>query len=107
MWIETEDIYKNQAERPDIFDLNYLEDLFLMKDETKRNSIGKSVCLKPKMYSVLPASHDPKTPETDVNFEKKLEEEEFKKSQGVKYWKKKHGIQKAKGVKKYMVKREL
>ncbi|CAG8707765.1 15456_t:CDS:2 [Funneliformis mosseae] len=48
------------------------------------------------MYSVLPAGHDPKTPETDADFEKELEEEEFRKSQGVKYWEKKHGIQKAK-----------
>ncbi|CAG8715959.1 16753_t:CDS:2, partial [Funneliformis mosseae] len=38
---------------------------------------------------------------------KELEEEEFRKSQGVKYWEKKHSIQKAKGVKKCVVKREL
>ncbi|CAG8647182.1 9012_t:CDS:2, partial [Funneliformis mosseae] len=38
---------------------------------------------------------------------KELEEEEFRKSQGVKYWEKKHDIQKAKGVKKCVVKREL
>ncbi|PKY62629.1 hypothetical protein RhiirA4_489430 [Rhizophagus irregularis] len=62
--------------------------------------IGESVCLKPKMYSVLPAGHDPKTPETDADFEKELEEEEYRKSQGEKKWEKKHGIQKAKGVKK-------
>ncbi|CAB4433250.1 unnamed protein product [Rhizophagus irregularis] len=63
MWIETEDIYKDRAERPDIFDLNYSGDLFLIKDKTKGDPIGKSVCLKPKMYSVLPAGHDPKTPD--------------------------------------------
>ncbi|PKK57771.1 hypothetical protein RhiirC2_797456 [Rhizophagus irregularis] len=62
MWIETEDIYKDQAEKPDIFDLNYSGDLFLIKNETKGDPIGESVCLKPKMYSVLPAGHDPKTP---------------------------------------------
>src|ERR1044071_10317986 len=60
MWIETEDIYKDRAERPDIFDLNYSGDLFLMKDKTKGNPIGESVCLRPKMY---PAGHDTKTPE--------------------------------------------
>ncbi|CAB4429019.1 unnamed protein product [Rhizophagus irregularis] len=98
MWIETEDIYKDRAERPDIFDLNYSGDLFLMKDETKMDPIGESVCLKPKMYSVLPAGHDPKTPETDADFEKELEEEEYRKSQGEKKWEKKHGIQKAKGT---------
>ncbi|PKY54851.1 hypothetical protein RhiirA4_473892 [Rhizophagus irregularis] len=32
-------------------------------DKTKGDPIGKSVCLKPKMYSVLPAGHDPKTPD--------------------------------------------
>ena len=73
MLIETEDMYKDQTERPDIFDLDYSGDLFLMKDETKGEAIWQNVVLKPKMYSVLLASHDPK---------------------------KKHGIQKAKGVKK-------
>ena len=60
-----------------------------MKDETKGKPIGESVCLKPKMYSVLPAGHDPKTPETDVDFEKELEKEEYRKSQGEKKWEKK------------------
>ena len=46
---------------------------------------------KAKMYSVLPAGHDPKTPD-DPDSENP---------------KKKHGIQKAKGVKKSVVKREL
>ncbi|PKK65417.1 hypothetical protein RhiirC2_715563 [Rhizophagus irregularis] len=91
MWIETEDIYKDRAERPDIFDLNYSGDLFLMKDETKGDPIGESVCLKPKMYSVLPAGYNPKTPDDPDSEEPK----------------KKHGIQKAKGVKKCVVKREL
>ena len=107
MWIETEDIYKDRAERPDIFDLDYSGDLFLMKDETKGDPIGEAVCLKPKMYSVLPAGHDPNTPKTDADFEKELEDEETRKSQGIKDWQKKHGMQKAKGVKKCVVKREL
>ncbi|CAG8708979.1 6381_t:CDS:2 [Funneliformis mosseae] len=76
-------------------------------DETKGNPIGESVCLKPKMYSILLARHDPKTPETDADYEKELEEEQYRKSQGEKKWEKKHGIQKAKGVKKCVVKREL
>jgi hypothetical protein len=64
MWIETEDIYKDWVERPDIFDLNYSGDLFLIKDETKGNPIGESVCLKLKMYLlVLLAGHDPQTSE--------------------------------------------
>ena len=91
MWIEIEDIYKDRAKRPDIFDLNYSGDLFLMKDEIKGNPIGKSVCLKPKMYSVFLAGHDPKTSDDPDSKDPK----------------KKHGIQKAKGVKKCMVKRKL
>ncbi|CAG8586407.1 2678_t:CDS:2 [Funneliformis mosseae] len=53
-----------------------------MKDKTKGDSIGESVCLKPKMYSVFPADHDSKTSKTDIDFEKELEEEEYRKSKG-------------------------
>ncbi|KAF0446274.1 zinc finger protein [Gigaspora margarita] len=60
-----------------------------IRDETKGISIGEMVCLRPKMYLVLPAEHDSKTPD-DPDFENP---------------KKKHRIQKAKGVKKYVVKR--
>ncbi|CAG8505769.1 17405_t:CDS:2 [Cetraspora pellucida] len=91
MWIETDDIYKDRAERPDIFDLNYSDNLFLMKDKTKGIPIGETVCLKPKMYSVLSAGHDPKTLDDPDSEDPK----------------KKHNIQKAKGVKKSVVKREL
>ncbi|CAG8834547.1 38205_t:CDS:2, partial [Gigaspora margarita] len=52
---------------------------------------SESVCLKPKMYLVLPAGHDPKTPDDPDSEDPK----------------KKHGIQKAKGIKKCIVKREL
>src|SRR6266498_2213878 len=78
--IETEDIYKDRAERLDIFDLDYSGDLFLMKDETKGIPIGETVCLKPKMYSVLSTGHDSKTFETEVDYEKELEKEEFRRS---------------------------
>ncbi|CAG8725700.1 8638_t:CDS:1, partial [Cetraspora pellucida] len=61
MWIKTENIYKDRAKRPDIFDLNYLKDLFLIKNETKGDLIGESVCLKPKMYSVLLVGYNLKT----------------------------------------------
>ncbi|CAG8557536.1 10023_t:CDS:2 [Cetraspora pellucida] len=53
-------------------------------DETKSIPIGETVCLKPKMYSVLLARHDPKTPNNPDSEDSK----------------KKHSIQKAKGVKK-------
>ena len=91
MKIETEDVYKDCSERPDIFDLKYTGDLFLMKDECKGTPIAEVVAIRAKMYSVLPVGHDPKTPE-------KPEEEEPGK---------KHGIQKAKGVKRTTIKREL
>ncbi|CAJ0924946.1 14383_t:CDS:2 [Entrophospora sp. SA101] len=61
----------------------------LYVDECKGIPISEAVCLKPKMYSVLPVGHDPKTPKTEADFEKELEEEG---------WQKKHGIQKAKGA---------
>ncbi|CAG8738817.1 23806_t:CDS:2, partial [Dentiscutata erythropus] len=51
----------------------------------------ETVYLKPKIYLVLPAEHDFKTPNDP-------DSEDFKK---------KYSIQKAKGVKKYVVKREL
>ncbi|CAG8451636.1 1813_t:CDS:2 [Acaulospora morrowiae] len=51
------------------------------------------------MYSVLPAGHYSKTSETDVK--------ESRKSQGMKDWQKKHRMQKTKGIKKCVVKREL
>ncbi len=61
MWIETEDIYKDQAKRSDIFDLNYLENLFLIKNKIKESLISKSIYLKPKIYLVFLTGYDPKT----------------------------------------------
>ncbi|CAG8854349.1 33136_t:CDS:1, partial [Gigaspora margarita] len=49
-------------------------------NETKGNPISESVCLKPKIYSVLLAGHDPNTPKTDEDFEKELEDKETRKS---------------------------
>ncbi|CAG8577604.1 2360_t:CDS:2 [Funneliformis mosseae] len=54
-----------------------------MKDETKGDSIGESIFLKPKMYLVLPAGHDPKTSDNSNSEDSK----------------KKHSIQKAKASK--------
>ncbi|KAF0457171.1 zinc finger protein: PROVISIONAL [Gigaspora margarita] len=64
-----------------------------MKDKTKGILIEEMVCLKPKMYSVLLAGHDSKNSNDPDSKDPK----------------KKHGIQKAKGVKKWkcVVKREL
>ncbi|RHZ71443.1 hypothetical protein Glove_258g15 [Diversispora epigaea] len=77
-------------ERFDIFNFENSGDLFLMKDKY-----------------IHSAGHNSNTPKTEEDFKKKLEEEEYKKSQGIKYWQKKYNIQKVKGVKKCIVKREL
>src|SRR6185295_12729760 len=61
------------------------------KDECKGNPIAEVVALRAKMYSVLPVGHDSKTPENPNNEDSS----------------KKHGIQKAKGVKRSVIKREL
>ncbi|CAG8549249.1 3724_t:CDS:1, partial [Funneliformis mosseae] len=59
-----------------------------MKDETKRDLISESACLKLKMYSVFLAEYDPKTSETDADFKKELEEKEYRKLQDKKKWEK-------------------
>src|SRR6185369_12230726 len=41
-YVETPDIYKDMAERPDIFDLNDLKTIGLMKDECSGNVIKES-----------------------------------------------------------------
>ena len=48
IWIETDDVYNNIKERPDIFDLEKSGDLFLMKDECNDETIDKVVCFKTK-----------------------------------------------------------
>ncbi|CAG8696497.1 11061_t:CDS:1, partial [Funneliformis mosseae] len=74
---------KIEQKKPDIFDLDYSGNLFLMKDVTKESNRLISM-LKAKMYSVLSAKHDLKTSETKADYEKKLKKEEFRKFQGVK-----------------------
>ncbi|CAG8808309.1 19673_t:CDS:1, partial [Cetraspora pellucida] len=87
----TEDIYKDQAKKPNIFNLNYSDDLFLIKNKTKGIPIEETVYLKPKIYLVLPVEYNPMTSKDSDSEDPK----------------KKLGIQKAKEVKKYVVKKEL
>src|SRR5438105_5029310 len=47
---ETEDIYKDMAERPDIFDLNDSKILGLMKDECPGKVITESIHIRAKTY---------------------------------------------------------
>src|ERR1041384_497321 len=48
--VETEDIYKDMAERPDIFDLNDSNTIGLYKDETPGNVINESMHIRAKLW---------------------------------------------------------
>src|SRR5436190_10635248 len=48
--VETEDIYKDMAEYPDIFDLNDSKTIGLFKDETSGNTISLSTHIRAKLY---------------------------------------------------------
>ena len=48
--VETEDIYKDMAERPDLFDLNDSKTIGLYKDETPGNVITESMHIRAKLY---------------------------------------------------------
>ena len=48
--VETEDIYKDMAERPDLFDLNDSKTIGLYKDETPGNVITEYIHIRSKLY---------------------------------------------------------
>ena len=48
--VETEDIYKDMAERPDLFDLNDSKTIGLYKDETPGNMITEFMHIRAKLY---------------------------------------------------------
>ena len=57
--VETEDIYKDMAEYPDIFDLNDSKTIGLFKDETPGNTISLSTHIRAKLYHYVLAEREP------------------------------------------------
>lgn len=51
--VETEDIYKDMAERPDLFDINDSKTIGLFKDETPGNVITESYHIRAKSYHYI------------------------------------------------------
>ncbi|CAJ0829006.1 14386_t:CDS:2, partial [Entrophospora sp. SA101] len=58
---ETEDIYKDMAERPDLFDLNNSKVIGLFKDEFPNNVIAKSYQIRSKLYHYVLADKTTKS----------------------------------------------
>ena len=56
--VETEDIYKDMAERPDLFDLNDSKTIGLYKDETPGNVITESIHIRAKLYHYVLAERE-------------------------------------------------
>ena len=59
--VETEDIYKGMAERPDLFDLNDSKTIGLFKDETPGNVITESYHIRAKSYYYVLADKSTKS----------------------------------------------
>lgn len=55
--VETEDIYKDMAERPDLFDLNNSKTIGLFKDEMPGNVITESYHIRAKSYHYILGNH--------------------------------------------------
>src|SRR6185436_10113351 len=65
--VETEDIYKDMAERPDIFDLNDSKTIGLYKDETPGNVITESMHIRAKSYHYVLADKTTKSKHKGVS----------------------------------------
>src|SRR5277367_2271166 len=65
--IETEDIYKDMAERPDLFDLNDSKTIGLFKDETPGNVITESMHIRVKSYHYVLADKTTKSKHKGVS----------------------------------------
>ena len=65
--VETEDIYKDMAERPNIFDLNDLKNIGLFKDETPGNMITESYHIRAKSYHYVLADKSTKSKHKGVS----------------------------------------
>ena len=59
--VKTEDIYKDMAERPDLFDLNDTKTIGLFKDETPGNVITESYHIRAKSYHYVLADKSTKS----------------------------------------------
>ncbi|CAH1767592.1 11897_t:CDS:1, partial [Entrophospora sp. SA101] len=64
---KTEDIYKDMAERPDLFDLNDSKVLGLFKDECPNNAISKSYHIRSKLYHYVLADKTTKSKHKGVS----------------------------------------
>ena len=65
--VETEDIYKDMAERPDLFDLNDSKTIGLFKDETPGNVITESYHIRAKSYHYVLADKSTKSKHKGVS----------------------------------------
>jgi hypothetical protein len=65
--VETEDIYKDMAERPDLFDLNDTKTIGLFKDETPGNVITESFHIRAKSYHYVLADKSTKSKHKGVS----------------------------------------
>ncbi|UZO15801.1 uncharacterized protein OCT59_007216 [Rhizophagus irregularis] len=65
--VETEDIYKDMAERPDLFDLNDIKTIGLFKDETPGNVITESYHIRAKSYHYVLADKSTKSKHKGVS----------------------------------------
>src|SRR5260363_445133 len=65
--VETEDIYKDMAERPDLFDLDDSKTIGLFKDETPGNVITESYHIRAKSYHYVLADKSTKSKHKGVS----------------------------------------
>src|SRR6266498_520872 len=65
--VETEDIYKDMAEQPDLFDLNDSKTIGLFKDETPGNVITESFHIRAKSYHYVLADKSTKSKHKGVS----------------------------------------
>ncbi|CAG8449308.1 3563_t:CDS:2 [Cetraspora pellucida] len=65
--VETEDIYKDMAERPDLFDLNDSKTIRLYKDKTPNSVIAESIHIRAKSYHYVLADKSTKSKHKGVS----------------------------------------
>src|SRR5690242_16177724 len=65
--VETEDIYKDMAKRPDLFDLNDSKTIGFFKDETSDSVIAESIHIQGKAYHYVLADKSTKSKHKGVS----------------------------------------